>query len=191
MLIERNRGLSYKFILGRLPRAREEIFVDAALSGGIGGYFGWEYFSSPIAQLRLHLRQCDEWESFPAVNIALPELFAATVAIYITAPRYAGRIITLYSDNTNTVQWMTNRRPPNSYICALIAAIERVTYKYQIKVSARYILGDQNTLADRLSRGDIPSQFERNGLRLRPPMETICKNLRITNIYNQFVAGHH
>ena len=70
MLIERNRGLSYKFILGRLPRADKVIFVDAALSGGIGGYFGWEYFSTPIAQLRPYLRQCDEWESFPAIDIA-------------------------------------------------------------------------------------------------------------------------
>ena len=70
MLIERNRGLSYRFILGRLPRAKEVIFVDAALSGGIGGYFGWEYFSSPIAQLRTYLRRCDGWEGFPLIDIA-------------------------------------------------------------------------------------------------------------------------
>ena len=77
---------------------------------------------------------------------------------------------------------MTNRRPPNPYICALIAAIERVKYKYQLKISAKHVPGDQNILADRLSRGDIPSQFERNGTRLEPPIGAICKNLRIDNI---------
>ena len=86
---------------------------------------------------------------------------------------------------------MTNRRPPNPYICALIAAIERVKYKYQIKISAKFIPGDQNILADRLSRGDIPSQFERNGIRLRPPIGTICKNLRIDNIIGLWYTTIH
>ena len=68
------------------------------------------------------------------------------------------------------------------YVCALIAAIERIKYKYGIKVSARFIPGEQNTIADSLSRGEIPSRFERNGVRLGPPIETICRNLNISNI---------
>ena len=87
MIIARNRGLSYKFILGGLPRAETDIYVDAALSGGIGGFFGREYFSHSIAQLRPYLIRCDGWESFPAVDVAWLELFAACVAIYFVAYR--------------------------------------------------------------------------------------------------------
>ena len=39
-----NRGLSYDFILGRLPRTNFDIFVDASEEYGIGGCCGNLYF---------------------------------------------------------------------------------------------------------------------------------------------------
>ena len=59
VVLTRNRGLSYKFILGRLPRARVELFVDAALTGGIGGYIGYYYFSADTETLKPLFVQCD------------------------------------------------------------------------------------------------------------------------------------
>ena len=97
----------------------------------------------------------------------------------------------LYSDNSNAVQWLTDRRPANPYVCALIAAIERLKYKFNLKISARHIPGDLNTLADQLSRGDIPARFERHGHRLHPPMVNICENLRIRNIMGLWQSMIH
>ena len=56
--------------MGELPSAPVIIYVDAALTGGVGGYFGQEYFSYATAQLKPYLTKCDGWESFPVVDIA-------------------------------------------------------------------------------------------------------------------------
>ena len=58
-ILARNRGLSYRFIMGELPRAQVDVYVDAALSGGVGGFFGWRFFSLTITQLRPYLALCD------------------------------------------------------------------------------------------------------------------------------------
>ena len=160
--------------------------MDASLTGGVGGFFGRDYFSHSIEQLKPYLIHCEGWSAFPEVNIAWLELLAACIAVYIVAPRFPGTIINLYSDNTNTVAWLTNRRPNNPYICALIAAIERVKYDTAIKISTHYISTKDNSLADQLSRGDIPAQFMTLGYRLNPPMDDICKNLQIRNIVDQW-----
>ena len=52
LLLTRNRGLHFSFILGKLPRMAHPFLVDASLSGGIGGYCGLRYFSMSIAQLK-------------------------------------------------------------------------------------------------------------------------------------------
>ena len=42
-----NRGLSFDYILGNLPRSKYDIFVDASTSWGIGGCCGALYFMIP------------------------------------------------------------------------------------------------------------------------------------------------
>lgn len=70
LLMSRNRGLHFNFILNNLPVSRPPLFVDASLSGGIGGYCGLRYFSLSIVQLRPWLTTCDGWKLFPMVDIA-------------------------------------------------------------------------------------------------------------------------
>ena len=82
---------------------------------------------------------CDGWGPFPNVDIAWLELLAACVAVYVFAPRVSQRLLTLYSDNTNVVAWLSKRRAPNPFLCAVVAAIERVKYENILKISARYI----------------------------------------------------
>ena len=59
ILLSRNRGLHFSFILGSLPIARPPIFADASLSGGIGGYCGLRYFLVSIEQLRPWMVTCN------------------------------------------------------------------------------------------------------------------------------------
>ena len=158
------------------------LFVDAALSGGIGGYCGLRYFSMSIEQLKPWMVSCDGWETFPNVDIAWLELLAACVAVYTFAPCVTQRILTLYSDNTNVVAWLSRRRAPNPFACAVVAAIERIKYNNILKISTRYISTAQNTAADRLSRGQIPTYLYTRGIRTAPPMKVICSNLQLKNI---------
>ena len=181
-LLSQNRGLHFSFVLGNLPRMALPIFVDASLSGGIGGYCGLRYFSMSMEQLKPWLVSCDGWGSFPKVDIAWLELLAACAALYIFTPGVTRRLLSLYSDNTNVVAWLSTRRPPNPFVCAVVAAIERVKYCNILKVSTRYISTQHNRTADRLSRGYIPDYLYIRGTRMSPPMKAICANLHLDNI---------
>ena len=182
MILSRNRGLHFSFILGTLPNLKPPIFVDASLSGGIGGYCGLRYFSLSIEQLRPWMLTCEGWESFPLIDIAWLELLAACVALYTFAPLVTQRLLKLYTDNMNVVAWLTRRRAPNPYVCAVVAAIERIKYSKILKISTKYISTKQNTAADQLSRGQIPSYLYTRGFRTTPPMKVICSNLHLDNI---------
>ena len=59
LLLARNRGLHFSFILGTLPAMKPPLFVDASLTGGIGGFCGLRYFSLSIEQLAPWMRTCE------------------------------------------------------------------------------------------------------------------------------------
>ena len=102
--------------------------------------------------------------------------------MYTFARTLSKRLLTLYSDNTNVVAWLTKRRAPNPFVCAVVAAIERVKYTNILKISTRYIATAENTVADQLSRGHVPYDLCRHGTRVTPPMKAICSNLQFENI---------
>ena len=53
MILTLNRGLSYSYVLNELPFARDEIFVDAASSWGVGGFCGDRWFQLKNHELQL------------------------------------------------------------------------------------------------------------------------------------------
>ena len=61
------------------------------------------------------------------------ELLAALVAVQLFAHRYPRHLVVLYSDNSNVVAWLGTRRSPDPIICALVAAIEQIKYRYSVK----------------------------------------------------------
>ena len=131
---------------------------------------------------------CDGWGSFPNVDIAWLELLAACAAVYAFAPLISQQLLTLYSDNTNVVAWLSKRRAPNPIVCAVVAAIERVKYGKILKISTRYISTRHNRTADRLSRGQIPDYLYIRGTRIPPPMKAICANLHLNKIVKLWVT---
>ena len=184
--MQRNRGLRFTYILSTLPRETRSIYVDAASTGGIGGWAAYYYFITPLRLLGPHVCRCDGWSSFPRVDIAWLELFAAYVAIDLLAPQSPAHIITLYSDNTNVVAWLSRRRAPNPFVGAMVSAIECIKYKYFLKISARYIPSAHNVSADRLSRGTVPIRFLKHGTQLYPELSRLTNNLRISTIWSQW-----
>ena len=188
LLLARNRGLHFSFILGTLPAMTPPFFVDASLTGGIGGFCGLRYFSLSIEQLSPWLRTCEGQKSFPRVDIAWLELLAACVALYTFTQHVSKRILTLYTDNTNVVAWLSKRRAPDPFVCAVVAAIERIKYRKILKISTRYISSAKNATADDLSRGQIPNYLYIRGTRMTPPMNTICSNLHFENIVSLWTS---
>ena len=82
-MIVLNRGLSYEFILGKLPRSKYDIFVDASNSWGIGGCCGIFYFKF-------------SWHDLPTFAdefIARKELLAALVALLWFGSVTKGKIV--------------------------------------------------------------------------------------------------
>ena len=67
-----NSGVSYDFILGRLPQTNFNIFVDASEEWGIGGLCGNLYFKFPWSEL----------PDFVHEFIARKELLSALVALH-------------------------------------------------------------------------------------------------------------
>ena len=67
-----NKGLSYDYILGKLPRTKHDIFINASTSWDIGGCCGALYFMVPLKVLN---------EVFPREKIARKELLAALGAV--------------------------------------------------------------------------------------------------------------
>ena len=176
-------GLTFSYILNRLPIDLRRIYVDAASTGGLGGYAEYTYFSVALEQWTPYLCPCEGWATFPCVDIAWLELLAAFVAIDIFAARSAGHYLILYSDNTNVVAWLSRRRSPSPYVCTLVSAIERLKYKFSLKILVRYIRTVRNVSADLLSRNSIPARFKKNWTRVYPNIPRLCSNLLMTNIW--------
>ena len=181
IVLVRNRGLPYKFILNKLPAVPIPIYVDAATSSGCGGFHNREYFSFSHGIAQPYLCTCPGWETFPRVPIALLELLSAFVAVQLFAPRYPGHFIVLYSDNQNVVSWLGSRQPPNPAVAELVAAIDRIKYHYLIKLSARFIPSKRNRSADLLSRGVVPGWLSRLGTKVFPCMRALAYLINYNN----------
>ena len=91
-LLLANEGLSYDFVLGRLPRATYDIFFDASTTWGIGGCCGELYFKIPWEEIN---------PFFSIDFVARKELLAALVALQCFASTSKGKLVRAYTDNTN------------------------------------------------------------------------------------------
>ena len=182
-VINRNRGLSYSFILGELPHAPYAIFVDAASSSGIGGVMNDTYFTTLNCILRVHLKKTPGWEKFPRVPIAWTELLAVFVALSLFGHKHPRTLLVLYSDNTNVVSWLGRRRSPDPHVCTLVSAIERIKYTHSIKLTVKYIPSNVNSTADRLSRNCTPKWLYVRGKRIHPNFRELFRELNHSNMY--------
>ena len=71
-ILNANVGITFDFVLGKLPHCSNDIFVDASTEWGIGGYCGLDYFLFPWAELAL----------FEADVIVQKEMLGCLIAIF-------------------------------------------------------------------------------------------------------------
>ena len=90
-MLSANTGVTYDFILGNLPRTRDDIFVDASTEWGNGGCCGNQFFIY-------------SWSHFSTLGlqyIARKELLAALVALQCFSLTITDKLVVLYTDNSN------------------------------------------------------------------------------------------
>ena len=153
LLLKRNKGVSMDFILGRLPYAKADIFVDASSTWGIGGCYGEYFFYIPQERLV----QAD------SEIIARKELLACLVAVLCFGDLIKGQFVQLYTDNMNAFNQLRKGRSSNIVGMKYLALWEYAKYRLENKIKPLWIPSDANVTADRLSRGTVPEWLSRRG----------------------------
>ena len=163
-ILRRNLGSSLKFILNDLARAKNNIFIDASTSWGIGGCCGPNYFCIPWSEL----------STFNTDVIARKELLACLVAVFCFGDIIANQLVSLYTDNQNVVVWLRKGRSTSSLGNSFLAAWELGKYRARCKISPAWLPSTHNRTADALSRNTIPDWLARGGRKLNPDLGMIA-----------------
>ena len=140
--------MPYDFILDKLPYAPEEIFVDAASSWGIGGFYGDNYFMVPIRDLARFHKIFDECRvkyqmaiSPKKSIIAYLELLAALVSIVCFSALCRGSIVSLNCGNTNAVSWLKKSRCSAGIGFRILSVIEFINTNFRSRSPHTIFLG--------------------------------------------------
>ena len=174
LLLKRNRGLPFDFILGRLPRQRNEWFTDASPAYGYGGVCGNHFFKISHVTWNSALSQA-KYGNFQKLFISYRELLAVLFAFQGFSKFAPSSFIRINSDSTNTVSWLNNGRCPKKLGFLLLSAIQFYKAKYRLRVKAFYIKSDYNTSADELSRGRTPRWLKHDSTKVYINIQQLIK----------------
>ena len=174
-LLNGNFGLTFKFILGKLPLQRDEWFTDAS-EIGFGGVYGSYFFKLSykgfLREVKPEMRSI-----FEDMFIAYRELLAVLFAFQVFAKLAPNSFIRLNSDSTSVVSWVNKGRCSKRPGFLILSAIESFKFNFGLKVKAVYIKSSHNNSADKLSRNLTPPWLASRGIRLKINVPKIVKLL--------------
>ena len=122
LLLRKNQGLPFNFILGKLPRQKNEWFADAASAYGYGGACGNNFFKISNKTWTSVLHKAN-YGQLKDILIAYRELLAVLFAFHGFAKFVPASYIRINSDNTNTVSWLNSGRCPKKLAFFILSAI--------------------------------------------------------------------
>jgi hypothetical protein len=130
--------------------------TDAAKTIGGGGYVsltqGGESLNLGGDAIRWTRREMECFIEM-GVSINVLEFFASVYFVMLWSDHLEGHIVFLESDNTSAVAWLTKKRSARSPHADALARIFNVfCLSHNICIISRHIKGDDNTIADFLSR---------------------------------------
>ena len=120
------------------------ITSDASGSWGCGAVCGKEWF---------HL----SWDGMLShSHITVKELTPVVIAVAVWGQRWKGESLLVRSHNMATVSIINSGTSHNKEAMHLTRSLAFIAAKFQLTLSAEHVPGDQNTLADALSRNNLP-----------------------------------
>ena len=171
-LLKRNSGLPFDFVLGKLPKQKNEWFADASLAYGYGGVCGNHFFKISHKTIVAALTDV-KFGQISDLFIAYRELLAVLCAFHCFAKFAPRSFVRINTDNTNTVTCLNKGRCSKKIGFLLLSAIQFYKAKYMLRVKAYHIKSDHNSSADALSRGRTPHWLNQRGVRTRVNIKQI------------------
>jgi hypothetical protein len=145
--------------------------TDACTNGG-GGHFGCDWF---------HVNWNLDVPELAEAHINVKELMSVFIAARIWSPYWYGRQIVVRSDNMAAVASINKSTSRSSDLLPIVKELFWLTIKYNFKLSAVFIPGKLNILADHLSRlDDIESAFQAKSLLLPAVNDVLLCKSRIS-----------
>ena len=123
------------------------ITSDASGTWGCGAFCGKEWF-----QLGWNGRLAQS-------HITVKELTPVVMATVVWGQKWTGQSLLIRSDNMATVAIINSGTSHNSEAMHLVQCLTFIAAKFQLTISAVHIPGETNTLADALSRNNLPLFF--------------------------------
>ncbi len=131
-------------IIPKCPTYKHKLMVDSCLSGG-GGHLGplWYSFEFPDS-----IKDSD-------MCISQLEMWNAMIGIKLLAEHIQGHVIEVLCDNAAAVNVLQTGRARCPTLLRIAREVWRVTARYNIEISVSHVPGQQNVLADLLSRAHM------------------------------------
>ena len=143
------------WFLNIVPESKIVALTDASGKYGIGGWtqsLAWQLSWFEVAQVFKSVFGLFEPEWMQVWPIHVHELLASVVSFFILAPKMKGLFYRAKSDNSTAVIWLNKGRAGKRPADKLIQAVWTRLVADSSRVTWSHIPGDDNTLADDLSR---------------------------------------
>ena len=127
----------------------QSVFTDSCTVGAGGVYEGdWFYINWDI-----------DWPLVSQLHINSKEILAAYLAVCRWAPCWENKRIYIHSDNVTAVSAINKGTSRNPFIMACLRQLFWLSAQYNFHVSARFLPGVSNTVADDISRINEPGRM--------------------------------
>ena len=128
----------------------ECVFTDAC-DDAAGGSFGRDWF---------YFHWSSDWPIAKHFHINEKEVIAVGLAAHRWAPLWENKRIIIYSDNTTTVAAINKASSRNSHIMKCLRSLFWLSALYNFHLTARYLPGTLNIVADSASRLHLPGYLQ-------------------------------
>lgn len=161
-------------ILDKMPI--KSVFTDSC-NLAAGGYYEGDWFYCNW--------ECD-WPLVSNLHINSKEILAVYLAVCRWAPYWQNRRIFIQSDNTVTVHTINRGTSRNPFLMACLRDLFWLSAHFNFHITARYIPGMINTLADGISRIHEPNKLLQTLPFVLPsPLETHMSKASIFFLVNR------
>ncbi len=145
--IDEFNGVS--FIPASIWSEPDVFFATDSCLHGCGGIAQYEYFHSSFPD---YIKQ----QNLPIHQL---ELLAVLVGVRLWGARYAGCKIQIYCDNESAVTVINSSKTKDSFMASCLRELWLEVCCYQFELRAVHLPGEENRLADWLSRWDIDLSY--------------------------------